>query len=162
MLSALPAARFDGAAGEAWLRARATARSIGPAAAAALGAVLGYLAETHRASVDHLRPPEGDGAQAVMVIDEASRRNLELLATTRGERRGSLLAVLDETRTPMGGRLLRQWMLAPLTDIAAIGAPARRRRGAGAPAEPPRSPRRAARHDRRPRAPDRAARPRRA
>ena len=56
-----------------------------------------------------------------MVIDEASRRNLELLTTTRGERRGSLLAVLDETQTPMGGRLLRQWMLAPLTDIAAIG-----------------------------------------
>jgi DNA mismatch repair protein MutS len=122
MLSVLPAARFDGAAGEAWLRQHANGAFIGPAAAAALGAVLGYLADTHRASVDHLRPPEGDGAQAVMVIDDASRRNLELLATTRGERRGALLAVLDETQTPMGGRLLRQWMLAPLTDIAAIGA----------------------------------------
>ena len=52
----------------------------------------------------------------VLHIDEASRRNLELLATTRGERRGSLLGVLDETHTPMGGRLLRQWLLAPLTD----------------------------------------------
>jgi DNA mismatch repair protein MutS len=122
MLSPLPAARFDGAAGEAWLRARTNGVAVAPAAAAALGAVLGYLAETHRASVDHLRPPEGDGTQQVMVIDEASRRNLELLATTRGERRGSLLGVLDETQTPMGGRLLRQWMLAPLTDIAAIGA----------------------------------------
>ena len=75
-----------------------------------------YLADTHRASVDHLRPPRGRrAAQACCVIDEATRRNLELLATTRGERRGSLLWVLDETRTPMGGRLLRQWLLAPLT-----------------------------------------------
>jgi DNA mismatch repair protein MutS len=122
MVSALPAPRFDGAAGEAWLRARSNGAPIAPAAAAALGAVLGYLADTHRASIEHLRPPEGDGTQEVMVIDEASRRNLELLATTRGERRGSLLAILDETQTPMGGRLLRQWMLAPLTDIAAIGA----------------------------------------
>jgi DNA mismatch repair protein MutS len=122
MVSTLPAARFDGAAGEAWMRSHGHGAVIGPAAAAALGAVLGYLADTHRASVAHLRAPEGDSGSAVMVIDEASRRNLELLATTRGERRGSLLAVLDESQTPMGARLLRQWMLAPLTDIAAIGA----------------------------------------
>src|SRR6185369_10856216 len=105
------------AAGEAWMRSHGHGAVIGPAAAAALGAVLGYLADTHRASVAHLRAPEGDSVSAVMVIDEASRRNLELLATTRGERRGSLLAVLDESQTPMGARLLRQWMLAPLTDI---------------------------------------------
>ena len=122
MLTALPAARFDAAAGQAWLRARAPDTPTARGAAAALGAVLGYLAETHRASLAHLRAPEGEGAQAAMVIDEASRRNLELFATTRGERRGSLLGVLDETQTPMGGRLLRQWLLAPLTDIAAIGA----------------------------------------
>jgi DNA mismatch repair protein MutS len=122
MLSPLPAARFDAVAGGEWLRARAPSHPPVGGAAAALGAVLGYLADTHRASVDHLRPPEDDGGQAVMLVDEASRRNLELLATTRGERRGSLLHVLDEAQTPMGGRLLRQWMLAPLTDIAAIGA----------------------------------------
>ena len=120
MLTPLPAARFAAAAGAAWLAAHAA--EAPPRVAAALGALLGYLAETHRASVDHLRAPAGDTAQAVLVIDEASRRNLELLATTRGERRGSLLSVLDETQTPMGGRLLRQWLLAPLTDIAAIGA----------------------------------------
>lgn len=120
MLTPLPAARFDAAAGGAWLAAHDL--EAPPRVGAALGALLGYLAETHRASVDHLRAPERDAAQAVLVVDEASRRNLELLATTRGERRGSLLSVLDETRTPMGGRLLRQWLLAPLTDIAAIGA----------------------------------------
>jgi DNA mismatch repair protein MutS len=120
MRTPLPAARFDAAVGSAWLAAHAA--EAPPPVAAALGALLGYLAETHRASIDHLRPPERDAAQAVLHIDEASRRNLELLATTRGERRGSLLSVLDETQTPMGGRLLRQWLLAPLTDIAAIGA----------------------------------------
>ena len=120
MLTPLPAARFDAATGGAWLAAHGA--EAAPRVAAALGALLGYLAETHRASVDHLRAPERDATQAVLVIDEASRRNLELLATTRGERRGSLLSVLDETQTPMGGRLLRQWLLAPLTDIAAIGA----------------------------------------
>jgi len=120
MLSPLAGARFDAAAGDAWLAAHA---ATAPApVAAALGALLGYLAETHRASVAHLRPPEQDAASAVLVIDEASRRNLELLTTTRGERRGALLAVLDETETPMGGRLLRHWLLAPLTDLAAIGA----------------------------------------
>jgi len=120
MRTPLPAARFDAATGSAWLAAHGG--EAPPRVAAALGALLGYLAETHRASIDHLRAPERDAAQAVLHIDEASRRNLELLATTRGERRGSLLSVLDETQTPMGGRLLRQWLLAPLTDIAAIGA----------------------------------------
>jgi len=123
MVSAQPAARFDAAAGRAWLQARGADGAGGDAAVAgAVGAVLAYLRETHRASVDHLRAPEGDGSEALMLVDEASRRNLELLSTTRGERRGSLLAVIDETYTPMGGRLIRQWMLAPLTDIAAIGA----------------------------------------
>jgi DNA mismatch repair protein MutS len=120
MLTPLPPERFDAAAGAAWLAAHGA--EAPPRVAAALGALLGYLAATHRASVDHLRAPERDAAQAVLHLDEASRRNLELLATTRGERRGSLLGVLDETETPMGGRLLRQWLLAPLTDIAAIGA----------------------------------------
>ena len=122
MVSRLPAARFDVGAGAAWLDAHgghpAPARSV----AAALGAVLGYLADTHRASVDHLRPPEADGASGAMAIDEATRRNLELLVTSRGETHGSLLGVLDESHTPMGSRLVRQWMLAPLTDLAAIGA----------------------------------------
>ncbi|MFN8641581.1 MAG: hypothetical protein U0802_07985 [Candidatus Binatia bacterium] len=120
MLTPLAAARFDAAVGAAWLAAHDA--EAPPGVAAALGALLGYLAETHRASVDHLRVPERDATPAVLVIDEASRRNLELLTTARGERRGSLLSVLDETQTPMGGRLLRQWLLAPLTDIAAIGA----------------------------------------
>ncbi len=122
MVSPVPAGRFDVASGEAWLRRTAPERDPDPALAAALGALLWYLGETHRASIDHLRAPRDEETAALMVIDEATRRNLELLATTRGERRGSLLEVIDETVTPMGGRLLRQWMLAPLTDVPAIGA----------------------------------------
>ncbi len=123
MISPVPPERFDTAAGRAWLR---TAASDGngdasPIAAAALGALLWYLGQTHRASLAHLRPPQTDDAHGVMLLDEATRRNLELLTTTRGERRGSLLGVLDRTATPMGGRLLRQWLLAPLTDLGGIG-----------------------------------------
>ncbi len=124
MISAVPADRFDARAGVSWLREVAPDRAleVAPAAAAALGAVRWYLGETHRASLAHVRPPQADQPQAVMGIDEATRRNLELLCTTRGQRRGSLLAVLDQTQTPMGGRLIRQWLLAPLTDVRAIGA----------------------------------------
>ena len=83
-------------------------------------ALLWYLRQTHRASLDHLRTPQLQTAR--LVLDETSQRNLELLQTSRGERRGSLLWVLDATATAMGSRTLRAWMLAPLTDLAQIGA----------------------------------------
>jgi DNA mismatch repair protein MutS len=80
-----------------------------------------YLEQTHRASLEHLRAPSREAAAERLVIDETSQRNLELLQTSRGERRGSLLWVLDQCRAPMGSRLLRSWMLAPLVDLAEIG-----------------------------------------
>jgi DNA mismatch repair protein MutS len=59
-----------------------------------------------------------------MPLDEMTRRNLELVESLRGgeDTTGTLLSVLDRTQTPMGARQLRQWILAPLTDVAAIGA----------------------------------------
>jgi DNA mismatch repair protein MutS len=114
--------RFDVEAGRAWLRSAAPAREASGALSGALGAILSYLQSTHRASLAHLRAPASDEGEPEMLLDEATRRNLELLASTRGEKRGSLLGVLDETRTPMGGRLLRRWLLAPLTSVTAIGA----------------------------------------
>src|SRR5687767_4140566 len=58
-----------------------------------------------------------------MPLDEMTRRNLELVESMRGaETSGTLLSVLDRTLTPMGARLLRQWLLAPLVDRAAIEA----------------------------------------
>lgn len=55
-----------------------------------------------------------------LVLDEVAVKNLELVRTLSGERKGSLLALLDGTKTAMGARLLRRWLLAPLVDVAAI------------------------------------------
>jgi DNA mismatch repair protein MutS len=121
LVSRLPAASFAADAGAAWFREHG-AEPPTDAVASAVSAVLAYLARTHRASVAHLRPPAAEERGARLALDDATRRNLELLATLRGERRGSLLWVLDHTQTPMGGRLLRSWLLAPLTTPATIGA----------------------------------------
>jgi DNA mismatch repair protein MutS len=86
----------------------------------ALGAMLTYLAEVQPGSIASLRPPQfrrGDGA---MVLDEMTRRNLELTEPLRRDgdkqRSATLIDVIDETLTPMGARMLRSWMLRPLTD----------------------------------------------
>ncbi len=91
------------------------------AAIAAAGAVLHYLEETQKEGVRHLRPLATYFAHDAMILDEATRRNLELTATMRdGSRRGSLLGVMDRTVTSMGGRLLRQWIGQPLIDVERI------------------------------------------
>lgn len=83
--------------------------------AAACGALVGYLAEVQPAGFAGLRPPSVERAGGAMVLDEMTRRNLELVETLRGAGTdGTLLKVLDEACTPMGGRLLRRWLLAPL------------------------------------------------
>jgi DNA mismatch repair protein MutS len=123
LLNAVPAERFVPATARAWLSEHgADAGTLAPAGLAAIGALLWYLQETHRAGLAHLRLAEVRGGADRLVLDAATRRNLELLTTLRGERRGALLWVLDQTVTPMGGRLLRQWLLAPLTGLDAIGA----------------------------------------
>jgi len=87
----------------------------------AAGAVLDYLRETQKTSLDHIDRliPYRQGGS--LEIDEATRRSLELTRTIRGGgREGSLLAVLDRTVTAMGARLLSDWLANPLTDRAAI------------------------------------------
>jgi DNA mismatch repair protein MutS len=88
---------------------------------AAAGALLLYLQETLKASLAHLgrlRPFRQDG---FLLLDEVTRRSLELIHTLRdGGRDGTLLSVLDRTVTPMGARLLQEWIVAPLADRAAI------------------------------------------
>lgn len=87
----------------------------------AAGAILEYLRETQKASLAHIDRLVKYSAGAVLEIDEATRRSLELKATIReGRREGSLLAVLDRTATAMGSRLLADWLSNPLTDIEAI------------------------------------------
>jgi len=92
-------------------------------AVGAAGALMRYLRELLPAGVPHLARPIVERPGGVMPIDEMTRRNLELVESLRGgDSAGTLLAVLDRTQTPMGARMLRQWVLAPLTDLAAIDA----------------------------------------
>ncbi|HYG85359.1 MAG TPA: DNA mismatch repair protein MutS [Azospirillum sp.] len=87
---------------------------------AAAGALVAYVELTQKGRMPRLSPPRRVGPGAVMEIDAATRRNLELTRTLTGERRGSLLATIDRTVTGAGARLLATHMAAPLTDPAAI------------------------------------------
>ncbi len=93
-----------------------------PLAIRAAGAVLAYIQETQRGLLQQLNALETYSASGFMTLDAYTRRNLELFETGRsGSTKGSLLWVLDHTRTPMGGRLLRRWIGQPLLDVQAIG-----------------------------------------
>jgi DNA mismatch repair protein MutS len=90
---------------------------------AAAGAILQYLNETQKTNLGHIARLEPYRHGSTLVLDESTRRSLELVRTLReGKREGSLLAVLDETVTPMGARLLADWLAAPLTDRSQIEA----------------------------------------
>jgi DNA mismatch repair protein MutS len=92
-----------------------------PAAMEAAAATLSYLARAQRSSIAQIRELRTYSRADFMVVDATTRRNLELLASLRdGSRRHTLLSVLDDTMTPMGARLLRQWITAPLLDRAKI------------------------------------------
>jgi DNA mismatch repair protein MutS len=89
----------------------------------AAGAVLGYLQETQKASLDHMDRLVPYRTGGSLEIDEATRRSLELSRTLReGRRDGSLLAVIDRNVTAMGSRLLADWIASPLACIADIEA----------------------------------------
>jgi DNA mismatch repair protein MutS len=89
----------------------------------AAGALLLYLGDTFKASLAHLRRPRPYRPENYLVLDDVTRRSLELTRTLReGGRDGSLLSFLDRTVTPMGARLFQETLLAPLTDHAAIEA----------------------------------------
>ena len=92
-------------------------------AVGAAGALLRYLDELQPAGTPHLARPKMERSGGSMPLDEMTRRNLELVESMRGgEASGTLLRVLDRTLTPMGARLLRQWLLAPLVECAPIEA----------------------------------------
>ena len=87
----------------------------------AAGALLDYVRETQKSNLAHITKLEPYRRGSCLLIDEATRRSLELTRTMRdGSREGSLLAVIDETVTPMGARLLADWLSNPLTEAAAI------------------------------------------
>ncbi|MDQ0216987.1 DNA mismatch repair protein MutS [Peribacillus cavernae] len=84
---------------------------------AAVSRLLHYLFRTQKRSLDHLQPVLPYETNSFMKIDFFSKRNLELTETIRSKgKKGSLLWLLDETKTAMGGRLLKQWIERPLID----------------------------------------------
>lgn len=91
------------------------------AAVTAAGALLDYVRETSRTALPHIVRLEYFRRSRHMVIDEATRRSLELTQTIRdGRREYTLLGVLDDTCTPMGSRLLAEWLSSPLLDLQHI------------------------------------------
>lgn len=96
-------------------------RQISGLAAAAAGAAVRYLRENQPGGLKHLQVPGEYSPEGFMILDPATRRNLELTRTIRDEsRHGSLLWVIDRTRTGAGARLLKRWLEQPLLDPAAI------------------------------------------
>jgi DNA mismatch repair protein MutS len=103
------------------------AEDAGPAIGAA-GALLRYLRELQPGGVPHLARPVLEHGGGTMPLDEMTRRNLELVESLRGgegsgrgtDLSGTLLGVFDRTLTPMGARLLRRWILAPLVQTVPI------------------------------------------
>ncbi len=92
-----------------------------PRAVGAAGAALRYLRETQKREVTHVTSLLTRGTGDVMAVDGLSRRNLELVENLAdGSRRGTLLDVLDQTKTAMGGRALREWILRPLLELERI------------------------------------------
>src|SRR5688572_496311 len=87
----------------------------------AAGALVAYVQEIRPGGAAHLRAPRILRPGSVMPLDEMTRRNLELVEPLRaGEQGGTLLAVLDEAVSAMGGRLIRRWILSPLVEAQEI------------------------------------------
>lgn len=100
---------------------KAIADKCGELAINAVGALLEYLEETQKVNLEHIRTITSYNIEDFMVLDAATRRNLELTQTMReNSKKGSLLWVLDRTMTSMGGRTIRKWIEQPLKDVSDI------------------------------------------
>ena len=86
----------------------------------AAGALVEYIDRTQKGQLPYISPPSQVSADTVMEIDAAARRNLELVRTLSGERKGSLLNAIDRTITAAGSRMLQDRLAAPLMDRQAI------------------------------------------
>jgi DNA mismatch repair protein MutS len=92
-----------------------------PRAIAAAAAVLGYVEETQKQRLPHLRAIALEQSDEAIAMNAATRRHLELDTRVDGDSKATLLGVLDTTITPMGGRLLRRWLHRPLRDRRVLG-----------------------------------------
>ena len=126
ILSPLPSARFDSDNGRRRLEALYGVKalegfgSFSRAELAAAGSLVDYVELTQQGRLPRLTIPRRLAEGAVMEIDAATRRNLELTRSLGGGRQGTLLATIDRTRSGAGARVLSAWLGAPLTDADAI------------------------------------------
>jgi DNA mismatch repair protein MutS len=86
----------------------------------AAGAVMNYLQETQKTNLLHLRKITPYNVSEYITLDQSTKRNLEITTSLEGSNDGTLFWVLDRTQTPMGGRLLKQWINQPLRRLAPI------------------------------------------
>jgi DNA mismatch repair protein MutS len=91
-----------------------------PAATCAAGALVQYLRETQKADLSHIREVSFRSGADCLIVDPTTLRNLEVVESSHGGRAGSLLHEIDRSITPMGGRLLRGWLLRPLLSLERI------------------------------------------
>ncbi|MBK8064575.1 MAG: DNA mismatch repair protein MutS [Betaproteobacteria bacterium] len=128
-LTRLPPWSFDFEAGRKRLLAQLGAASLAgygcedlQPAIAACGALLEYAQKTQGQALSHVVSVSAERAGQYLRLDAATRRNLELTETLRGEPSPTLFSMMDECATGMGSRLLRHWLHHPLRDQAAVGA----------------------------------------
>src|SRR3954452_8056244 len=91
-----------------------------PAAVSAAGALVQYLRDTQKADLAHVRAIAFRTGADCLIVDPTTLRNLEVLEGSEGGRNGSLLHEIDRTITPMGGRMVRAWLLRPLVALERI------------------------------------------
>lgn len=91
-----------------------------PLGLAAAGCLLQYAKDTQLTAIPHLRSIRHTSQQNYIVMDAATRRNLELTTNLAGNLENTLASVLDQTATPMGGRMLQRWLHQPLRDRATL------------------------------------------
>jgi len=123
-----PAWEFDTAAARRALNAQFQTRDLHgfgceelDLALGAAGCLLQYVKDTQRGNLPHIRALAPEHREESVILDAATRRNLEIDVNLAGGETHTLLAVMDRTVTAMGGRLLRRWLHRPLTDVAVIG-----------------------------------------
>lgn len=125
-LTPLPSARFDSQNGERRLKDLFEVSALdafghfGRAELAACGSLVDYVELTQKGKFPLIKPPIQQPSNDIMAIDGATRRNLELVRTMSGERKGSLLSTIDRTITGAGARKLAADISSPLTNVAQI------------------------------------------
>ena len=127
-MTPVPASRFDSSAATHALKTHFEVEAMEVFGTfrrldlSALGALLDYIKLTQVGHMPHLRPPQMETLESGLIIDAATRANLELSRTLGGQRKGSLLATLDTTVTAAGQRLFAEFVARPLADPVLINA----------------------------------------